>query len=664
MEILFFTLSRLTCMAIVLILISLVSMLGAFYFKESSQNGCLRISLLKTIVIHACLIVTSTEALSLMRSLNFNHVAFFWFFVALINLIAAYFSYRHSTKVLSLDSLKVGLRQLTFSDWFSIITAIVILAISLAIALIAPPNNWDSMTYHMPRVMHWIQNETVAHYPTNNLRQISLPPGASFLVTHLQLLSGGDRFANCVQWLAFLGSILGVSLITKELVGDQAQWISLLLCASIPMAIAQSTTTQTDLVVAFWLVCFTYFLLRLTLNSKSDLFWVTASASLAIATKPTAIIFGIPLLLAFSIRLFVEIVNLSSFNFLKASITTFCTSLVIVTGSIFLSLPSFARNYQTFGSLFGSSFITRSEIYGIPPLISNFLKNLCLNFTLPGFPQLVALIHQFWLGIGVDDPRLTLQSSSPFFTGDGSRLSALRLLVPHEDKVANPIHLILAGVACWFLFTSIFFKVRHQKRDLFLVQISTIAGFLIFCCLLKWQVWGNRLMLPLFVMQTPILAYLLSDNLGKIKAQWRSRILILLAGIAVFYALTPIRRPLISLAKPLAAFSNEPSASILTLRREDIYFSGAHKDLEVPYQKAVSEIVDQSQCRKIGFAFSEDDWEYPLWILLKDKTAGSFRFRHVQVQNESSQLTPEFPDSELCAIVDGRGKVQILTRQN
>src|SRR4030095_5899533 len=42
----------------------------------------------------------------------------------------------------------------------------VVLAATGTLAFLAPPNNWDSMTYHMPRVAHWSQAGSVAHYPT------------------------------------------------------------------------------------------------------------------------------------------------------------------------------------------------------------------------------------------------------------------------------------------------------------------------------------------------------------------------------------------------------------------------------------------------------------------------------------------------------------------
>lgn len=67
------------------------------------------------------------------------------------------------------------------------------------VALWAPPNNFDTMVYHMSRVCHWIQNRTIAPYPTHILRQLHQNPWSDWAVAHLQLLAGGDRLANTVQ---------------------------------------------------------------------------------------------------------------------------------------------------------------------------------------------------------------------------------------------------------------------------------------------------------------------------------------------------------------------------------------------------------------------------------------------------------------------------------
>lgn len=52
---------------------------------------------------------------------------------------------------------------------------LVIGIIVLFLALVTTPNNWDSMTYHLPRIVHWAQNRSVGHYATNSIRQISSP---------------------------------------------------------------------------------------------------------------------------------------------------------------------------------------------------------------------------------------------------------------------------------------------------------------------------------------------------------------------------------------------------------------------------------------------------------------------------------------------------------
>src|SRR2546426_7647634 len=56
-------------------------------------------------------------------------------------------------------------------------------------SLLTPTMNWDSLTYHLPRVMHWIQQGSVRHYPTACISQIQMGPWAAFVQTHLILRS-------------------------------------------------------------------------------------------------------------------------------------------------------------------------------------------------------------------------------------------------------------------------------------------------------------------------------------------------------------------------------------------------------------------------------------------------------------------------------------------
>ena len=41
------------------------------------------------------------------------------------------------------------------------------------LAFMTWPYNWDSLTYHLPRIAQWAQNKSVAHYAVNDVRQVT-----------------------------------------------------------------------------------------------------------------------------------------------------------------------------------------------------------------------------------------------------------------------------------------------------------------------------------------------------------------------------------------------------------------------------------------------------------------------------------------------------------
>jgi hypothetical protein len=112
------------------------------------------------------------------------------------------------------------------------------------------------MTYHLARVLHWQQDRSVALYAINIERQLHLPPGGEYGILRLDLRSGGDRLDNLPQWLAAMGSLPVVSLIPARLDATaRGQALAAVFCATLPMGILQSSSTQNDYQVAYWLAC-------------------------------------------------------------------------------------------------------------------------------------------------------------------------------------------------------------------------------------------------------------------------------------------------------------------------------------------------------------------------------------------------------------------------
>ncbi len=75
-------------------------------------------------------------------------------------------------------------------------------------ALAAPPNTSDAMSYHLPRVMHWLQNRASPFRRTFSTRSRRHPVPSTWSSTCSSL--GGDRLAPLVQWAAFVATARGL----------------------------------------------------------------------------------------------------------------------------------------------------------------------------------------------------------------------------------------------------------------------------------------------------------------------------------------------------------------------------------------------------------------------------------------------------------------------
>ena len=613
-------------------LVSLIVLYGIF----NQRSSCWRSSVLSAAIVWGFLLTVITEILSFGKLLTFFWLVGVW---VLIDIILIYIYFQLVRKKKPIANRKTTLNLSSFSILLLCGVAFIIASVGL-VALIAPPNNWDSMSYHMARVVHWIQNHSVAYYPTNYTAQLFLSPWSEFAIMHLQILSGGDRLANLVQWFSMVGSILGVSLIAKQIGADlHGQVFSAVVCATIPMGILQGSSTQNDYVVSFWLVCFVYYVL-LTLNrsrNETNLFKISASLGLAILTKTTAYIYAFPFLFCFFI------LNIKKLGWKIWKIVVIMGFLVLV-----INIGFYARNLDLFHSPLATNpkltnFDYTNDVFSLPILLSNIIRNISLHIGIPSWKHTflssvrdviegdIRILHTV-LGVDINDPRTTWV---------GFSLPSSPTLL-HEDGAANFIHLLLIVLTIILCLT---WKRLRRQKYLVVYGALVVSAFLLFCLLLKWTPYNSRLHLPLFVLLSPFIGVVLS-NLPQHKLVNSIAIILILSSLPwLFFNQS---RPLISL---LLTLKDGRIENIFNTSRTNQYFNN-QVELREPYIGATNFLKSQ-KCSKVGLSIRADDWEYPFWVLLEKDNTQEIHIEHINVKNISSVKSREYPYKNFipCAII-------------
>ena len=591
--------------------------LGVFFLSRRGVEW--RVAFIVSAVTWGCLVVAFTEIPSLFHLLTSAGLAACWGGAVLLVFAL---NYRHLRPC-----------RMTWKYPFSrietgLICAMALIAIAtLVTAVVAPPNNADSMAYHLARVVHWLQNRSVAHYPTHIIRQLELNPWAEFAITQFQALSGGDRLANLVQWFSMVGSMVAASLIVRQLGGGRrAQFLTGIVVVTIPMGILQASSTQNDFVVGFWLLCFLWSGMHFKEEPVPRWALMTgASLGLAILTKGTAYLYAFPFVLWFG---YAVVKGVPARRLVPLVLGIVLTALVLNSGH-------YARNWSLFSNPLLSGTDTRysNEIFSVKVTLSNIARNLSLHAVTPfegvnrqveeGVRKFHALI-----GMDVNDPRTTFGG----MTYSIPRLEMRDMM--HEDHSGNLLHALLAAITLVLLFCSK--SLRRRSSNLTLYVLGIAAGFLLFCIVLKWQPWHSRLHLPLFLIGAPAVGAML-EWLGN---QW------LAFGIAAILVVAALPWTFGNVSRPLAP---PPTAivahflhgtplppTIFSFDRTLQYFTNT-ADL-YPYFLNTALTIKAAGVRNVGLILGTDDMEYPLWALLKKVNGGVPRLEHIAVTNPSGKI--------------------------
>jgi hypothetical protein len=554
--------------------------------KHEEEVGY-REAVLQTCLITFLLVSVGTELLSLFTLLRRGPLVLLWGAALLFALHRLHTIYGRKT-------LRSRVKRFGSGIWeepLELLCAAAIatsLGLTFVCAVLAPPNNWDSMTYHMARVAAWVQNESVRFFPTAIARQNYQPPLAEFAILHLQLLSGSDRLSNLVQWSCFVASILSAWLIAAELGGNRiSQWLSATFVATLPMGILQASSTQNDLVEGLFVVAFALYLLRVRRDSRpKNLALCGISFGMALQTKGTGYIFCVSLLVALG----------SAYLFADAGAGQRCKRLgrLAILAAIALALN--AGHYARSWDAYGTPISTEPEVYTndrltVGLLTANVFRNIALHLGTPSqrADEYVTMGIRSALGDNLNPPGSNMGEI------EFERVAFSR----HEDTAGNFVHLLLATIACLMLF-----GIRQGERQgLAAYAWGVLGAAILYCVILRWQPWGSRLHTSLFLLMAPLVGITLCQVCSRRKV-WLVFTVALLFGYGLQFMLANVSRPILPLL----------GESILATPRIKQYFTN-RRDLYTQTVEAVL-AIQREHPEEVGLVFGAEGWEYPFWVLL------------------------------------------------
>lgn len=578
--------------------------------KDNAVYTNIRKSILYSFLMMGLLIVIITEALSYNHLLETVPLSLCWTAVVSIQVV-----YILQKKILPAKLVEVVSAIKWLLRGNKLLSGICLLImISLLLAILYPPNNFDSMTYHMARVAHWEQNKSISHFATHIPRQLIYQPFAEWTILHFQILSGSDRLANSVQLFAFVMCITTVSLITKILGGTfKQQSLSALFAALIPMAVLQSNTTQNDIVVASFVLAFVYFAISADRMSWKKIFFAGLALGLASLTKGTSYIFLFPFCLWY-----LKVFKGAGRNYFANVLVGLSKGALILIIALSLNAGHFYRNFFLAGNLLGGvNNEIMNEGFNIKSLFFVFIKDFLSEMPVNLRIIKAVIASAGFVGVDINDPHYSLAS-----------ITWMRnYLTFHEDYMQNFIHALIIGA----LFFSFFLNKKNYSwppSKYFLFTVTAYASTLLFVLLLKWQPWTNRLQLSLFFLFSAFMGIELS-KLKKRFLDW-----------AIIFPMTALAVTAILLSSK--HFILPPGRSIFMKPYNDFIYEKGELECK--------EYIDKSSFKKIGLYIGSDSRDYPYFKLLSKNGNLLREIKHVMVNNETSVYVDFFKPDVIISI--------------
>lgn len=509
-----------------------------------------------------------------------------------------------------------NISSLSLSEKLMLISMAAISILLLIGAIFTVPYNYDSMTYHLARIGHWIDNQSVNHFITNIDRQLYSPVLAEYNLLHMFLLSGSDSFLNLLQYFSMLITALYLYKCARMLGTSRSfSFFAAFLFMTMPLTISQAVTTQNDLFGAMWFSIFLYYLLQfifmdsITFNGltmrKALLTGLTVGCAFLTKTNVCAsMLFFLPWLIIV--------------RFLKKDklIALIQTALAAGAALIAFISESLVRNVLSCGQIMPATASDNIMVAtkNISYIIVNIMKNFSLIVTqhfsdaLNGFICRIAIRTGEILKVEVNHEAISFHGFDYIRHMNRGANMYSHDITPSAfvGFLALICGLLLIVFACIQIFRKVYPSGFKNSLSLysfgFCVSCWLSLGFIM--ALLRWQPWGTRIMYPALSMTVIMIANLFDFLFIKIKK--KGYILLPLTVLGILFAI------------PSVTYNMEPSITNISegcTNRLSRYFT--YNDRYVSYLELTDEMKKLEPTPNVGVSISGDGYDYPLWLTFK-----------------------------------------------
>jgi len=491
---------------------------------------------------------------------------------------------------ITFEKIKTSLSQDKFLKILGIFFLISVLA-SLFLAAYAPVNLWDSMTYHLARIVIWMQNGSINHFETSSIRQVMFPPNAEILYMWVLIFLKKDFLAGMVQYISFVGILWTLTSFLRYMKFSMKRVLwSVFIFASLPEVILQSSSTQNDLILGFLLFVSLYLFIY-GLEQKEKISSVMSALAMGMAFGVKGSVF----------MLFPVLMLVYAFVVFKQEKNNFYKPLIIYTFNVFLffvilSSYNYILNYFEFKNIFGlNSYL---EFY-MPPEKSfgafwaGIIRYVFSFFDFTGFTSANWFNNYFF----------DVKNAVLHFFGIGAHQG---VIYADFDAINTKIHenyaaygplgfLVFIPVVFSSLAVRIFSKNPKVQRTAFL-SIIPVLFIVLIANTLGFTMWNMRYFVTAMAISSPLFVFTYKPKAGFFK------ILIVAVAIASFVNVTFCNQ-----LRPIAILDKK---NLLNTSREEIrYSTGALLDdmFELHAKYLAKNAKDNS---KIGLIFSDKMWYY------------------------------------------------------